>query len=102
MAPEMTIISTRHPRPSFQHRGDLFTPEGQKAGNKRQTQKTEDNGRVEKEGEQGRGRKGYLLWGDKSLSLNSGEIDVAPTMVVYEGKKDTVCWEEMLSFDWTS
>lgn len=69
MAPEMTIISTRHPRPSFQHRGDIFTPEGQKAGNKRQTQKTEDNGRVEKgRGTREREKGVFALGGQKATS----------------------------------
>ena len=45
------------PRPSSQHKGDLFAPEGQRAGNKRQTQEIEDEG----EGNKGEG-KGYLSW----------------------------------------
>ena len=32
--PERTYIGLRHPKPSFQHRGELFAPEGQRAGNK--------------------------------------------------------------------
>lgn len=37
----------------FSHKGDLFTTEGQKAGNKRQTQDTEDEGGGE--GNKGKG-----------------------------------------------
>ena len=32
------------PRPSSQHKGDLFAPEGQRAGNKRQRQEIKGEG----------------------------------------------------------
>jgi hypothetical protein len=41
-------------RSSFQPKGVLLAPEGQRAGNKRQRQEVEDNG----EGRRGTGRKG--------------------------------------------
>ena len=61
----------------FQHR-DLFAPEGQKAGNKRQRQELED----EREGEGSKEeREGYLCphsgKGDKRLPLDRKETDVA-------------------------
>jgi hypothetical protein len=42
--PENTSIGTRHPRPSSQHKGNSFVTEGQRAGNKRQRQETEEEG----------------------------------------------------------
>ena len=44
-------ISSGPPRPSSQHKGDLFAPEGQGAGNKKQRQEMED-------GEEGKRNKG--------------------------------------------
>ena len=61
------------PRPSSQHKGGLFAPEGQRAGNKRQRQETENEG----EGERKKGyeEKGFAWVGgdDKELPLDRKE-----------------------------
>jgi hypothetical protein len=44
-------VVTRHPRPNFWNKGDLFAPEGQCAGNKKESQELED----EREGERKKG-----------------------------------------------
>jgi hypothetical protein len=43
------------PRPSSQHKGGLFAPERQRAGNKRQRLETEDKGQEKKKKEQVKG-----------------------------------------------
>ena len=53
-------------RPNSQHK-DLFVPEEQRAGNKRQRQEIEEEGGGEKNNG---GGKEYLSWRDKGLHLN--------------------------------
>jgi hypothetical protein len=60
-------ISSGPPRPSSQHKGYLFVPEGQKGRKKRQGQEIEV-GR-EEEGSKGEGR-GIYPGGDKGLPLD--------------------------------
>ena len=67
----------RTTKTKFQHKGDLFALEGQRAGNKRQRQVIEDGGR--------RGREhGRVYKRDKGLPLDSEETAVANrNMVVF-------------------
>jgi hypothetical protein len=63
---EEVNISSGPTGPCPQHKGDLFAPEGQMAGDKRQRQETEDK---EYEEEDKRVGKGYLSWtGQRSTS----------------------------------
>ena len=57
------------PRPSSQHKGGLFAPEGQRAGNKRQRQEVRDEG--EGDGNKGEGERYYLK--NKGLPLDREE-----------------------------
>ena len=72
---EVIGISSEPPRPSSQHKGDSFAPEGQRTGNKRQRQEIEDEGEGEGNKEEGRG---YLFVLDnKGQPLDREETDVA-------------------------
>ena len=75
--------SQNTPRPSSQ-RKDLFAPEGQRVGNKRQIQKTEN----ERVGERNKGeKKKYFPQRDKGLPLDKEETDIAHWQIeVYKGK----------------
>ena len=42
------------PRPSSQHKGDIFVPEGKQAGDKKLGQETEDKGEGERTGVRGK------------------------------------------------
>jgi hypothetical protein len=72
-------------RPSSQHKGDLFAPEVQRAGNKRHRQDREDEGEEEGNKEEGTGV--FVLKWDKGLPLVRAETDLAyRQMMVYKGK----------------
>ena len=60
-------LRTPPPKPSSQHKGDVFAPEGQRSGNKRQRQEMEDE----------EGNKGKKIGErDKGLPLDREETDV--------------------------
>jgi len=77
--PEETGFAQDTPRPSSQHKGNLFVPEGQRAGNKRQRQEIEDEG----EGGRSQGRQGrnfcpgcgakYCLWIERKQTWPTGK-----------------------------
>ena len=56
------------PRPSSQHKGDLFAPEGQRAGNKRQRQEIEDEGEGERNKGEGEGI--FVLEGNRTRTAS--------------------------------
>ena len=58
-SPLLGKVWAQDPKTSSQHKGDLFAPEGQRAGNKRQRQELEDEGEGEGNKEEG-GE--YLSW----------------------------------------
>ena len=60
-------IGSGPPRPSSQHKGDLFAPEGQRAGNKRQRQEIEDEG--EGEGKKGKGAEVFVPEGGQKTAI---------------------------------
>lgn len=57
-------MGSGHPRPSSQHKRDLFAPEEQISGNQRQMQKIVKEGKGERSREK---VKGYLFQRDKGL-----------------------------------
>lgn len=59
------------PRPCSQSKADLFTPEGQRAGNKRQ-RKTFDRGQERREGEV-RVKGEFILRGQRTASAQRGD-----------------------------
>ena len=63
------------PRPSSQHKGDVFASEKQRTGSKRQKQGTEDE--REGEGDKGEGTGVFVPWEDKGLPLNREKKDKA-------------------------
>lgn len=73
-------ISSEPPWLSHQHKEDLFAPEGQRAGNKRQRLETEGGG--ERKG------KGLSVLEDKGLPLDRAETDLAHRkMAAYKSKR---------------
>jgi hypothetical protein len=62
--------------PSSQHKGGLFAPEGQRAGNKRQRQETEDKGKGE--GNRGVGKAWLLGVGGEGWRVGWGVIVTGP------------------------
>lgn len=71
--------------------GDLFAPEGQRAGNRgRKETRTGDRGGRRREQREGEGI--FVLVWDKGLPLDREETDVAHRqMAVYKGKRETSC-----------
>lgn len=54
------------PRPNSQHKRDLFASEGQRVGNRRQRQKTEN--KREEGKEQGEGKAAFVLGGQRTAA----------------------------------
>jgi hypothetical protein len=74
------------PRLSTQHKGDLFAPERQRAGNKRQRQET--GGLSRREGNKGEGKEVFVLEGQKIGCLDREETDVPMVNgTIYKGRK---------------
>lgn len=80
---ERTTVSLGSPKTKFSTQGGLFSPEGQRAGNKRPKQETEDKGQ-EKKKEQGKGEGIFFL------TLDREEMDVARRQIaLYRSKWGT-------------
>lgn len=74
-------IGSGFPKTSSQHKGDLFAPERQRAGNKRQRLAIEEEGEEE-------GNKGNKVgeW-DTGLPQDREETDVTHREIVYKGTR---------------
>lgn len=86
------IERVRTPRSGSQHKGDLFTPEGQRTGIKRQRQKAED--KREREGDKGEERE-YLSWGvddnDNLLWRERKQMWSMGKWQFIKGQEETLC-----------
>lgn len=83
--PHQKDLAQDTPRPSSQHTGDLLTPEGPRAENKRQRREIEDEG--EREENKGKGE-GILAPEGPRIPLDREEEDKAHRqMAVYTGKR---------------
>ena len=86
MVDERSGIGSEYSKTKFSAQRRLIFPERQRAGNKRQRQVIGDEG--EGEGKKEEGRRVFVLEGDKGLSLDRGETDVAHRkMAVYKGTR---------------
>ena len=85
------------PKPSSQHKGDLFAAEEQRSENQRQRGDLEDEGEGERNKGEG-GGDGYLSWREKGLFLYREETDIAHRkMAVYKSKRANMCQDELFN-----
>lgn len=81
-------MSSGPSRPSSQHKGDLFAPERQRTGKKKQAQEIEEEEAEENKGKPAR----VFVLRDKGLLLDRGETDMAHRQMV---KWETLCYNDL-------
>lgn len=81
------------PRSSSQHKGVLFTPEGQRAGNKKQRWEIDDKGEGGKELKRGEER--IFVGGQSGAKdcfwIERRQLTAHEKMPVYKDKEETLC-----------
>lgn len=95
---ERESISSGPPRLSSRHKGDLFVPEEQRAGNERQIQRIEEE---EGKGERNRGEAamGIFPWGTKDcLCLERRQAWLTGKWKFIKGKENNSCLDEVFNF----